>query len=364
MVSEPKILRFFLGTHSPVGFVSRFDQITNPHLLNTLYVLKGGPGSGKSTLLKKVGQAAQNREDIGEIEYIHCASDLKSLDAVVLPDLGLALADGTPPHVIEPKYPGLFERLVALGDCYDTEKLTPLREEIIATAEQSAMLHRQADRFMAAAAALLSDNARTAERFTDMDKVRKTAARIAARSLKPRHREGSERVRFLSALTDQGYHTLQDTGPALADSITLLEDDYAVSAPALLKELRQAALEAGYDIISCYSPLAPMERLEHLFIPELSLGFMTHNRLMAPDVNPDRIINARRFTDTEGLRAYKKRMAFCRKAAIQMLGHAEDSVRQARELHHHLEALYRPAMDYEHLDSLTAPILKAVAGEA
>lgn len=360
MVSEPNAKKFFLGTHSPVGFVSRFDQITDPRLLDTLYVLKGGPGSGKSTLLKSIAEAAANRGDIGDIEYIHCASDMESLDAVLLPEIGVAVADGTPPHAIEPKYPGLFERLVPMCGCYDTDKISEAREEILSAAEQYAQLHRQAGRFMAAAAALLSDNARTAERFTDMEKVIKTAGRIAARSFKPRHKAGSERVRFLSALTDKGYHTLCETGPMLADSITLLEDDYGVSAPALLGELRRAALDSGYDIISCYSPFAPMDKMEHLFIPELSLGFMTHNRVMAPNINPERIINARRFTDTEGLKAYKKRMAFSRRAAIQMLRHAEQAAAEAKQAHHRLEELYRPYMNYDRLKELTAPVIEDI----
>lgn len=350
MVSEPRILKFFLGTNSPIGFVSRFDEITNAETLDSVFALKGGPGSGKSTLMKKVAEAALPYSD--EIEYIHCASDLESLDAVIVPGLRCAVADATPPHPIEPKYPGAFEQIVALGDCWDTKKLATDRDKIIALSDGISQLHRQAGRYLAAASALMSDNARTAAQFTDMKKVQKTAARIAGHTFKSRHREGTERIRFLSTVTDKGYYTFHETAKTLADSITLLEDDYGVSAPALLDHLRRAALEAGYDIVTCYSPLAPLERIEHLFIPALSLGFMTKNRFVLPEVIPDRVINARRFTDAEGLSAYKKRMAFNRRAAAQMLTHAEAAVAEAKARHDLLEAYYAAAMDYKKLDAM------------
>ncbi len=55
--------------------------------------------------------------------------DPDSLDGVVLPRLKAALVDGTAPHVIEPKYPGVVEQYVNLGVCYDREGLQAVREE-------------------------------------------------------------------------------------------------------------------------------------------------------------------------------------------------------------------------------------------
>lgn len=358
-MSEPRILKFFLGTNSPMGFVSRFDEITNANSLDKVFVLKGGPGSGKSTLMKKVGSAAEGSAE--EIEYIHCASDVESLDAVIVHEKGFAVADGTPPHPIEPKYPGAFEHLVAVDECWNLEKLALNREKIISIADAGTMLHKQACRYLAAASALVGDNARAAQQFTDMQKVRLTAERIASRTFKSLHKEGTERVRFLSAITDRGYFTFHETAKAVATSITMLEDDYGISAPAILEHLRASALRAGYDIITCYSPLAPFERIEHLFVPSLSLGFMTKNRFVSPDIVPDRVINARRFTDAEGIAKYKKRMAFNRRAAAQMMLHAETAVKDAKSQHDLLESFYISAMDFKKLSALSDKVMESLA---
>ena len=64
------------------------------------------------------------------MEYILCSGDPASLDGVVIPRLRTALVDGTAPHVVEPKYPGVAEQYVNLGACYDRAGLQGVREEI------------------------------------------------------------------------------------------------------------------------------------------------------------------------------------------------------------------------------------------
>lgn len=87
---------YFLGANTPSGFVSRFDQLTDPEQFDRVYVLKGTPGNGKSTLLRRV--AAAFEEKCGGIELIHCSFDPDSLDAVVLGDWRCVVVDGTPPQ--------------------------------------------------------------------------------------------------------------------------------------------------------------------------------------------------------------------------------------------------------------------------
>lgn len=93
--------QFFLGANTPQGFVNRFDQLARQEDGWRCFVIKGGPGCGKSTLLRKVAQAFEGRYE--DMEYIRCSSDVDSLDAIVFPELKVAIADGTPPHDIARK---------------------------------------------------------------------------------------------------------------------------------------------------------------------------------------------------------------------------------------------------------------------
>ena len=56
----------------------------------------GGTGSGKSSLMRRVGRHAQAAGL--ETEEVLCSGDPGSLDALLLPQLGAAIVDGTAPQ--------------------------------------------------------------------------------------------------------------------------------------------------------------------------------------------------------------------------------------------------------------------------
>ena len=84
MENNRKPLHFFLGANTPQGFVSRFDQLANP-------------AEGWREFVLKVAEHTAGR--CGQIELIHCSSDVDSLDGVILPEIKTSIADGTSPHV-------------------------------------------------------------------------------------------------------------------------------------------------------------------------------------------------------------------------------------------------------------------------
>lgn len=99
MASIP-VIQYFLGANAPGGFYSLYSELISPETARAIYILKGGPGCGKSTLMRRVG--ARMEEAGAETEYIPCSGDPASLDALVLPRLGVALVDGTAPHGTAP----------------------------------------------------------------------------------------------------------------------------------------------------------------------------------------------------------------------------------------------------------------------
>lgn len=352
---ETKILRFFLGANSAQGFVSRFDQLGDPRDGWRLTILKGGPGTGKSTLMKNVASKLSDRCQV--VEEIHCSSDVDSLDAVLFPEYRLSIADGTAPHTLDPKYPGACETIANLSDCWNESKLFDSRDAIMASVNRCSDLHRSSSGYLYAAGSLLTEVQLMARAATDEEKVRRLARSIAAREFpKSSGKEGRERIRFLSGITNKGLVVFEDTARALASRIHLLEDPWGVSAPLLLGELRQLALTAGLDVISCPCPLFPFGRIEHLFLPELDLGFMMFNRFHSVTLTPERTIHARRFTDLEIIQSRKRRIAFLQRAAWNMVEQSCTLLAQAKEEHDRLEKYYVNAMDWTAQQSLTEQV--------
>ena len=94
-------IRYFLGGNTPTGFYSLYHQLSEPERLRALYIIKGGPGCGKSTLMRRVERHAQAAGL--ETQQVLCSGDPDSLDAMILPQLGAALVDGTAPQGVVSK---------------------------------------------------------------------------------------------------------------------------------------------------------------------------------------------------------------------------------------------------------------------
>ncbi|MFC3886342.1 PRK06851 family protein [Bacillus songklensis] len=89
----------FLGAATPKGAVDFVPNLTED--VSNRYFIKGRPGSGKSTMLKKI---AANAEERGfDVEVYHCGFDPKSLDMVIVRELGFAIFDSTAPHEYFPE---------------------------------------------------------------------------------------------------------------------------------------------------------------------------------------------------------------------------------------------------------------------
>ena len=123
-----QITNFFAGANSGEGFRSLFHELTDPEDTYDFMILKGGPGVGKNTFMREIGRTMEAAGT--KVEYLHCSGDPDSLDAVVLPELRCAVADGTAPHVLEPVYPAAVDRYVDLGRFYDLTAAKAAAEEV------------------------------------------------------------------------------------------------------------------------------------------------------------------------------------------------------------------------------------------
>ena len=348
-------IKYFLGCSSPEGFHSFFGELCPTHSDGYTYIIKGGPGTGKSSLMKRINSAL-----IGagiETELIYCSSDPASLDGVYAPALNCWIADGTSPHTLEPKYPGAAQEIVDLGRFWDKDILRSRADEVIALTDENAACHRRCRRFLEASALLREDILRLTLGCTDTAKIKRAASRIASREFgTPTGRIGEESHRMISAVTPDGITFFGDTVKQLCERIYIIEDDNIAGSAALLSLLRGYALSGGHDIITSPSPLSPDGEPEHLLIPDLSLGFVTSNKLHPAEFDGAVKISSSRFTDRAALRRHMSRLNFTKKAYGEFIGEAVASLESAKSIHDDLESIYISAMDFSHMDELAKRI--------
>ena len=313
MDSSPRI-QYFLGANSPSGFYSLYHELLPAEQARSIYILKGGPGCGKSTLMRRVAALA---EEAGEtVEYILCSGDPDSLDAIVLPQKQIALVDGTAPHVVEPKYPGLVEQYVNLGACYQKDGLQSIRQELMSCMKGYKGCYQRAYRCLGAAAEIFEDMRCTL--LTDQleDQLAKRAKGILQREV-PRRKNvspGAVRQRFLGAVTHQGVLCLTQTAQVQCSKIFELSDRWGLA----------------YGLLS------------HLLVPELELAFLTAQGLE----DPYRRLRLDGAVDEILLRKNRSQLRFAQKVHTALVEEAVHSLAQAKEMHDQLEGLYNPYVDF------------------
>ncbi len=310
---------------------------------------------GKSSLMKGV---AAELEELGQTcVYITCPSDPDSLDAVIFPDIKACICDATAPHIINPKYPEVCEVILNVADCCDRERIANVGEQAVALTDSNSAMYQRIYRYVGAVCALLNDSYRIAYDCCDTKRASVFGAETAIRLMKDKKRRGKETVRFLSSVTPKGMVHHTDTLGKMCDRIIAIEDEYGAVSRIILSAVRMTALERGHDIITCMSPFAPDEKVEHIIIPELKLGFTTRTRWLKAPVT-DRIIHARRFCDVTRLHQNRQRLSFNRRAVGELITAAVDTLSQAKAIHDELEKLYVNCMDFAAIDRRKEQVIK------
>lgn len=350
---------FFLGANTPGGFRSFFDELYYPEEGWKLFIIKGGPGTGKSTLMKRIAAEADKRGYY--CERIFCSSDPASLDAVIIPRLKISIADGTPPHTLEPKYPGVSETIVDLSEFRDDEKLRENSEEIIKLTKLCSGEHKKCIGFLAAAKSIDTDTKNIVFDALRREKAVKFATKLAQTEFGTvSDTPGKEKRRFLSAVTPLGNASFPDTFNSVCERKIVFDDNFGLPSVLMLNILKAACLECGHDCICCYCPTDPDNKPEHLIIPELSLGFYTSNRHHPFADKADKTVDCKRFLDTEKLKAHKNRITFNRRARDEMLDEAINKLINAKKLHDELEKYYVNAMNFDRLRQISNKLINII----
>ena len=344
---------FFMGALGPKGFQGYFDWLDTREQV-PLYLIKAGPGCGKSTLMNRLAQASPL-----PVERIHCSSDPDSLDGVIFSRPRAAIIDATAPHTVEPAYPGAVQKVVDLHHVLDNDYLTAHRGEIVALFRRCSALQEQAGRSIRAAAALLEDSRRITAPLVNEEKLLGWTRRLGARRLPRTDHPGSESIRLLSAVTPKGRMVFLNTVKALAGEFIVLHDEQGAAAPMALALMREMALERGYSIITCPCPLREGV-IDHLFIPELRLAFLTGNSWHPMNLDGRQNVHCTRFLEKGALRGQRARLRFDRRAAVELLELASEAQRQAKASHDELESYYRTAADFSQLDEIAAQLTETL----
>lgn len=332
-------VRLFAGANTAQGFYSFYPLLARDDL-QRVFILKGGPGTGKSTFMEEIAKSLAPVR----VDRFHCSADSKSLDAIYIPEWGVTVIDGTPPHVLEPRLPGAVQEIVDLGQCFSNQGLSRRREEILELTNSKGQQYQLAYQWLALAAAQ-TDIIQTHRKSVPPEQVSADAQAIAR--FLPREAQGQDIKAFADAITGTGIFSflpqlIEDT-PV---SIGLVGSNRNYNSQ-VLQSIRTILSQRKLPATYLYSPLQP-QYLEHIYIPG-SFGLYSLPRLheqfrlsawYGPPEPPE--------SDLEG-------------EVDRSLQRAIAALSRARELHAELEKIYTSQVDFTCVEKLREMVLTKIA---
>ena len=312
-------MKCFLAANSAEGFISEFGNCYDPTKGWRAYIIKGGPGTGKSSFMRKVlNQEKVLDEDRVEV---YCASDPDSLDGVIFPKRKTVIIDGTSPHTVEPRLPGIGDSILDFGAFWNEARLTENRDKILSLTKENKALHGGATRYIKAAGEVLAEHIARSERNLNHNKASRRREDIVGSFIPEKEGFGRVKNAFLSGITPKGILSFEEE--ISVENRIEIGDVFGAESEQILRGLRDRAVERGYKTVVFKNCILPSFLTDGIYIPELSLLVYKKHKI-AEDALIDELI----FRGAENIKA-------------------------AKEIHDELEGYYISAMDFEALNKYT-----------
>lgn len=255
----------FAGAFTGDGYVGFQQELVSK--MERIFILEGAVGCGKSTLMQRV---AQNMQDRGyDVIQWQSLVDVSSIDGLVIENLDIALIDVTSQYAIMPRFAGVVEEVVNLGDYWNQSQLRDHKDEIFALADEisasltSALVHinsveSEYDEFQGLLPALSENEMKSISQ--------KLAVEIfGSQNLKVRKF-------FASAVTSFGVASYaQDLSAVCHRRFLLNGNGFCVAE--ILEDLVAVACEKCQNVDLYYNCLCPRQ-LEMVILPSLSVAVM------------------------------------------------------------------------------------------
>jgi DNA replication protein DnaC len=339
--------KVFPGANTSQGFFSYYQHIIPPDA-NRIFVLKGGPGVGKSTFIKTIGEAVIAHGY--SVEFHCCSSDNASFDGVAIPKIGVALIDGTAPHIVDPRNPGAVDEIIHLGDHWNEAGIRTHKEKIIKTNKEISRLFRQAYGYLAHAK-LLNDEIESYYldgEALDIAGLNIQANQLIKEILKDSLQKKAPKSRhlFASAISPDGLVNHFDTIFESATQRYLVSGEPGTGKSTIIQKIYNAAMNHGYDVEAFHCALNP-SRIEHIMIPQLGIAVITCNSIHPYLPQPeDTVLNTEMFVYKSAVKRFTEDMDKAQDLFLKSLQRATGFIAKAKKARDELEACYIPYMDF------------------
>lgn len=349
---------YFGAANTSNGFYNLFGEIFSPESLEKIYILKGGPGCGKSTAIRRISEKGTS---LGyNVENIFCSSSPMSFDGVIIPELSVAVLDGTAPHTVDPVYPAVCETILNLGEAWDTVRAKEIDTEIRELTGKKKAAYKKAYAYLSSCSSANSVIRGCMSQYALENKLLRSVQRLCSKQ-KIKQGEGSLRRVFTDCNSALGRLHLS-TFENLSKNRYFIKDFGNISClyfNALTKELTQR----GTDITVALDPLEP-DYITGIYIPSIETSFTVYDDEYALKLDrqqlPYKVINTARFCDNDKFKKQKTYYKYAEKSKKILFAGALRELENAGRLHDEIEKLYYGITDYDVVEKISSKLEKEI----
>ncbi len=342
----------FASSHTSQGFYTFIPELVNG--LGKVYILKGAPGSGKSTFIRLLGEVMSQQGY--DVEFWVSALDPVTPDGVYIAHFNAAVINGSLPQPIDPKYPGVREVIINLGEYWDQAIIEQCQRQIIEQVDQ-------ADKFDNELCNILKEASRVKEEIRianashlNMEKIEQLIKKI---SLDIMENRPGEKHYFAGVITADG----------LVDYINELSADckkrYIFKGPSgsgkstVICELAREAKKRGY-FLEYYHCGLEVEYLVMVVIRNLQLALIEAGHVEVVLKPGDIVVDMTLYLDSydSGQVAVQSSEAYRRFEALLL--QARQELENSHQANREIKKIYASAMNFERLDSKRQEIAEEI----
>ncbi len=332
----------FTSSFTSQGFYSFIPQLVNG--LEKVYILKGAPGSGKSTFIRMLGEVMSQQGY--DVEFWVSSVDPVTPDGVYIPQLGAAVINGSLPEPIDPRYPGVREIIINLGEYWDRAIIQKNYREIVEQVDRIEKFQTQASNILKEASWAKEEIRKVNAAHLNIEKIEQLIQNLSAEIIENRP---GEKHYFAGVITDDG----------LVDYIDELSSDckkrYIFKGPTgsgkstVINELVREAKQKGY-FLEYYHCGLEIDHLVMVVIRNLQLALIEPGHAEIVIKQGDTVVDMAQYLDSYDSDdiAIKTSEAFRRYESLLL--QAQQEMENMRLSTREVKKIYTSAMDFERLD--------------
>ncbi len=356
MSNQGKTRYVFASSYTNQGFCTFIPELING--LSKVFILKGAPGSGKATFIRLVGEAMC--EQGYDIEYWVSSLDPVNPDGVYITQLDVAVINGSLVQPIDPRYPGVREILINLGEYSqatavqgNAQAITELLDTIRQSQEKAVRLTHATVQAKESIREVNSAN-------LDKDKVAQLIVDLSNRILD--QRRGHKHF-FTRAITPEGVVNYIDEISSDCRQRYIFKGPPGSGKSMVVNELAAQAGMKGYSL-EYYHCGSDADHLAMVIIRSLQLALIESDQAETVLRQGDVVIDMSRYLPDGGFDQWTVNGSAAYRRYETLLLQVQKELSEMQKKTSQVKKYYTLSMDFEKLDQKRLKVIAEILDSA